>query len=85
MRFKQHTLTLPGAMIVGNPDKGDDPEHYYFVYRNSSFITDFFHEIETEYTHNSSSTRHRWAAEVVEKISRSPRPASMSRQTRSLA
>ncbi|MEJ3743139.1 hypothetical protein WEI85_07620 [Actinomycetes bacterium KLBMP 9797] len=67
MKFKQHTLTLLGEIIVGNPGKGDVDGVHYFPYRSSSFITDFFHEIETEYTHDGS-TRHRWAAEVVEKI-----------------
>lgn len=71
MKFRPHTLTLLGEMIVGNAGKGDDPEYYFFPYRSSSIITDFFHEIDTDYTHDGS-TRHRWAAEVVEKILQEP-------------
>ncbi|MFC6156128.1 restriction endonuclease [Kribbella jiaozuonensis] len=42
-----------------------------FPYRSSSYITEFFSDIETDYTHDGT-TRQRWVAETLEKILEEP-------------
>lgn len=64
MKFKPRTLTQLGEMICGN--SGPD-ETAYFPYRSSSYITEFFEEINTDYRHDGS-TRHRWVADVLASI-----------------
>jgi hypothetical protein len=64
MKFKPRTLTQIGEMICGN--SGPD-ETAYFPYRSSSYITEFFEEIDTDYRHDGS-TRHRWVADVLAQI-----------------
>jgi hypothetical protein len=68
MKFQARTLSQLGGMICGNssPD-----ETAYFKYRSSSYLTEFFEDIDTEYQHDGS-TRHRWVAEVLAQILEAP-------------
>lgn len=45
----------------------NEEEAKYFPYRSSTYITEFFRELETEYEHDGS-TRHRWVADVLEQM-----------------
>lgn len=54
-------------MICGNyPNESTN-----FVYRSSSFLTEFFADVETEYTHDGSTRQH-WVADTLEKILAEP-------------
>jgi hypothetical protein len=64
VKFKARTLSQLGEMICGNSGPG---ETAYFKYRSSSYLTEFFEDIDTEYQHDGS-TRHRWVAEVLAEI-----------------
>ena len=74
MKFKRRNLEDLGSIIVGNEGR-DDPENEdeakYFPYRSSTYITEFFQELDTEYTHDGS-TRHRWVADVLEEMLAEP-------------
>ena len=74
MKFKRRNLEALGALIVGNVGR-DDPENEdearYFPYRSSSYITEFFQELETDHQHDGS-TRHRWVADVLEQMLAEP-------------
>ncbi len=75
MRFKRRNLEALGVLICGNlgsddPRPGEEPR--YFPYRSSSYITEFFQELDTEWTHDSSFTRHRWVADVLEAMLAEP-------------
>ncbi|WP_267244049.1 hypothetical protein [Streptomyces sp. PR69] len=48
-------------------------EESFFVYRSSSFLTEFFSDIETDYAHDGS-TRQYWVADTLEKILSEPQP-----------
>ena len=68
MKFKRRNLEALGSLIVGNVGRDDaqsEEEARYFPYRSSSYITEFFQELDTEYQHDGS-TRHRWVADVLE-------------------
>lgn len=74
MRFRRRNLEALGELICGNlgsddPSSGKEPP--YFPYRSSSYITGFFQELDTEWTHDGS-TRHRWVADVLEAMSAEP-------------
>jgi len=61
-------------LICGNlgsddPKSGGDPR--YFPYRSSTYITEFFQELDTEWTHDGS-TRHRWVADVLDSMLSEP-------------
>ncbi len=71
MKFKPRTLTQLADLICGN--SGPD-ETAYFRYRSSSYITEFFEEINTDYQHDDGSTRHRWVANVLASILDEPHP-----------
>ncbi len=66
MAFKQRTINQIAEMICGNL-----PGASFFVYRSSSFLTQFFQDVETDYVHDNS-TRARWVAEVLNKIVAEP-------------
>jgi hypothetical protein len=56
-------------MICGNyPD-----ESTYFQYRSSSYLTEFFSDVETDYAHDGT-TRQYWVADTLEKIFEEPQP-----------
>ena len=68
MRFKRRNLEGLADLICGNlgpsdPAPGEEPK--YFPYRSSMYITEFFQELDTDWTHDGS-TRHRWVADVLE-------------------
>jgi hypothetical protein len=74
MRFRRRNLEALGELICGNPGSvdptpGEEPK--YFPYRSSSYITEFFQEMDTEWTHDGS-TRHRWVADVLEAMLAEP-------------
>ncbi len=74
MQFKRRNLEKLAELICGNRGAGDPgpgEEPAYFPYRSSSYITDFFADLETEYVHDGS-TRHRWVADVLQEILAGP-------------
>ncbi|MGV9530459.1 hypothetical protein ACWDUG_04695 [Streptomyces cellulosae] len=61
MKFRKRTLEMLGDLICGNlgvadPQVGAEPA--YFPYRSSSYITEFFAELDMDGEHDGS-TRHR--------------------------
>ena len=70
MEFKQRTLMKLADMICGNAKEG---EQCHFVYRSSSYITEFFQDCGTDYRHDGS-TRNYWVAETLKKILAEPQP-----------
>lgn len=71
MKFKRRTLMQLADLICGN--RAAD-ETSYFQYRSSSFITEFFEDIETDYRHDGT-TRNYWVAEGLAKIMDEPQAA----------
>ena len=67
MKWRQRTLDDIADMICGNG------EGTPFVYRSSSYITRFFREADTEFTHGGS-TRAAWVSSVLEQILAEPHP-----------
>jgi hypothetical protein len=66
VEFKRKTLRELGELICGHSS--------YFPYRSSYFLTEFFQDIGTNYSHDGT-TRAWWAAETVEQILQEPQPA----------
>lgn len=52
---------------IGNDQPSPDQEPRYFPYRSNYYITEFFTELATEWTHDGS-TRNQWVADVVDTI-----------------
>jgi hypothetical protein len=74
LRFRRRNLEALGDLICGNlgsddPASGGQPK--YFPYRSSIYITEFFQELDTNWTHDGS-TRHRWVADVLESMLAEP-------------
>lgn len=67
MEFKQRTLREIANMICGN----FEAEKSFFKYRSSRYLTEFFQDCDTEYSHDGS-TRDIWVAEVLKKILSEP-------------
>lgn len=67
MRFKKRTLLQLADMICGNLGG----ENNFFVYRSSSFLTQFFEDCETDFRHDGS-TRNQWVSSTLEKILAEP-------------
>lgn len=67
MKFKRRTLMQIADMICGNYPE----ESTLFVYRSSSYLTEFFADIETDYEHDGS-TRQYWVADTLEKLLEKP-------------
>lgn len=67
MKFKRRTLMQIADMICGNYPN----EETHFVYRSSSYLTEFFSDIDTDYMHDGS-TRQYWVADTLEKILEEP-------------
>jgi hypothetical protein len=63
MHFKRRTVMQIADMVCGNVGP--------FPYRSSSYITEFFSDIDTDYTHDGT-TRQRWVADTLEKILEEP-------------
>jgi hypothetical protein len=66
MEFKRRTVAQIADMICGNP-----PANRFFEYRSSSYLTRFFQDADTDYTHDGS-TRNRWVEEILVKILSEP-------------
>lgn len=74
MRFRRRNAEALADLICGNrgsydPQPGEEPK--FFPYRSSSYITEFFQELDTDFTHDGS-TRHRWVADVLEALLNEP-------------
>lgn len=67
MEFKRRTLMQLADMICGNFDE----QSSFFRYRSSSYLTEFFEDCDTDYTHNGS-TRNYWVAETLKLILAEP-------------
>lgn len=70
MKFKRRNAAALADLICGNlgsdnPGFGETPK--YFPYRSSSYITEFFADLDTEWVHDGS-TRQWWVADVIESI-----------------
>jgi hypothetical protein len=70
MKFKRRNSEALADLVCGNLGSyesaaGHDPK--YFPYRSSSYITEFFQELDTDWTHDGS-TRHRWVADVIDSM-----------------
>jgi hypothetical protein len=68
MEFRQRTLMQLADMICGNAKDGKPTP---FRYRSSSYLTEFFHDCDTDYAHDGS-TRNWWVAETIKKILAEP-------------
>jgi hypothetical protein len=71
MEFKRRTLNQIADMICGN----FQAEESFFVYRSSSYLTEFFEDIETDYVHDGS-TRQWWVTGVLAEILKEPQHAA---------
>ncbi|MFD0882987.1 hypothetical protein ACFQ08_00180 [Streptosporangium algeriense] len=73
MKFRRRNLEDLGELICGNlgSDEPGSDNPKYFYYLSSSYITRFFAELDTDYEHDGS-TRHRWVADVLEKMLAEP-------------
>src|SRR5947209_13920502 len=74
MRFRRRNSEALADLICGNrgsydPQPGEEPK--FFPYRSSSYITEFFQELDTDWTHDGS-TRHRWVADVIDAMLNEP-------------
>ncbi|MBN2033523.1 MAG: hypothetical protein JW836_09620 [Deltaproteobacteria bacterium] len=69
MEFKERTLKAIADMICGN----FDAEKSFFVYRSSSYLTQFFQDCDTDYAHDGS-TRKYWVADTLRQILEEPHP-----------
>ncbi|GAA3821305.1 hypothetical protein GCM10022226_46980 [Sphaerisporangium flaviroseum] len=67
MRFKRRTVMQIADMICGNFPQ----ESTFFLYRSSSFLTEFYSDVDTDYTHDGS-TRQIWVADRLEEILQEP-------------
>lgn len=74
MKFRRRNLEGLADLICGNlgsDDPKDSQEPRYFPYRSSSYITQFFQDLDTDWVHDGS-TRHRWVADVLESMLAEP-------------
>lgn len=74
MKFKRRNVEGIANLVCGNtgsesPVNGEEPK--YFPYRSSMYITEFFQELDTDWTHDGS-TRHRWVADVLDTMLEEP-------------
>lgn len=69
MEFKQRSLMQLAQLICGNGDANKS----FFLYRSSSYLTEFFQDCDTEYVHDGS-TRDRWVVDVLKAILTEPHP-----------
>ena len=74
MKFRRRNSEALADLVCGNrgsfdPEPGEEPK--YFPYRSSFYITEFFQELDTDWTHDGS-TRHRWVADVLDSMLAEP-------------
>lgn len=70
MSFRARTLDQLAELVCGNPPATGSST---FVYRSSSYLTQFFEDIETDFKHDGS-TRSWWVKETLAKILNDPWP-----------
>jgi hypothetical protein len=70
MQFKDRTLNQIADMICGNFEAAKS----FFVYRSSSYITEFFQDCDTDYRHDGSTRRY-WVADTLRQILAEPHPS----------
>ncbi|MDO8954432.1 MAG: hypothetical protein Q7V63_06260 [Gammaproteobacteria bacterium] len=63
MGIKQRTLMQIAVMICGDFNEDES----FFCYRSSSYLTEFFHDCDTDYCHDGT-TRKSWVAETLKDI-----------------
>lgn len=78
MKFRRRNSEALADLICGNigsyePGPGEEPK--YFPYLSSSYITEFFQDLDTNYVHDGT-TRHRWVADVIDEILSEPSEAN---------
>lgn len=67
--MRNRTIMDIAEMIIGDYQfQGNS----YFIYRSSSYITQFFRDCETGFEHDGSTRRH-WVAWAIEEILKEPR------------
>jgi hypothetical protein len=71
MKWRQRTVDEIADMICGNG------EGVPFIYRSSSYITRFFRDADTDFTHDGS-TRAAWVSGILEKILGEPHPDALT-------
>ena len=74
MKFRRRNLLDLGDLVCGNrgvqtPGVGEEPS--YFTYRSSMYITEFFQDLDTPWTHDGS-TRNQWIADVLDHMLAEP-------------
>ena len=67
MKWRRRTIEDIANMICGNGEASP------FRYRSSSYLTRFFEDADTEFTHDGS-TRWAWVAQVLEELLAAPHP-----------
>ena len=67
MPFRRRTITEIADMICGN---FDEPQSH-FVYRSSSYLTEFFRDCGLDHVHDGS-TRKWWVADVLREVLSTP-------------
>jgi hypothetical protein len=75
LKFKRRNTLDLADLICGNigadvPGPGQQPK--YFPYRSSYYITEFFADMDTEWTHDGKTTRNWWVADVLESMLNEP-------------
>ena len=73
MKFRRRTLDEIAEMICGNFPQ----EESYFPYRSSSYLTRFFQDADTDFTHNGT-TRSWWVSQTLEAIMAEPAKDAMT-------
>jgi hypothetical protein len=68
MKWKSKSLRALADMICGN-----DSYNKLFPYRSSSYLTDFFHDCDLDYSHDGS-TRWVWVVSKLEEVLLQPHP-----------
>lgn len=73
MKLRPRNLLALGDLVCGNlgSDEPRSENPKYFPYRSSSYLTEFFQDLDMEWVHDGS-TRHRWVADVLEKMLAEP-------------
>ena len=70
MKFKRRNSMALADLVCGNVGSHDplaDQDPKYFPYRSSSFITEFFADLDTDWVHDGS-TRNYWVADVIDSM-----------------
>ncbi|MGY4646215.1 hypothetical protein [Mycobacterium sp. URHB0021] len=74
MNFRRRNCLDLGDLVCGNlgsDTPGPDQQPRYFPYRSSYYLTEFFEELGTDWTHDGT-TRNWWVADIIEKMLAQP-------------